>query len=118
VIAAATLKSPVQAAEERMLKGLRGLCEKAKPLPRTLTALSRNRASRANRRATWIRSKSLSASSAKLMTIDARAAMLALPPVTPMTGESSGKTCRCFPYASQSYFWEAPNSQMLSKSLK
>ena len=39
---------------------LRGLREKAKPMG-MLSALLRNRASRANRRATWTRLKSLSA---------------------------------------------------------
>jgi hypothetical protein len=70
------LKSPVQAAEERMLKGLRGLCEKAKPLPRMLTARSCESSERGGCDVDPL--KSLSASSARLMTIDAYETMLAL----------------------------------------
>jgi hypothetical protein len=72
------LKSPVQAAEERMLKGLRGLCEKAKPLPRMLTAHSCESSERGEPRCDVDPLKSLSASSARLMTIDAYETMLAL----------------------------------------
>jgi hypothetical protein len=66
------------------------------------------------------RLKSLSASSAKLMAIDAPAALLALPRIgarsQPLPSAGGGdkfgcaapvKTCRCFPCASQSSFWEA-----------
>jgi hypothetical protein len=65
------LESPVQQRRNARSNGCTGCAKRQSPLPRMLTALSRNRVSGANRRATWARLKSLSASSARLMTIDA-----------------------------------------------